>query len=332
MEPTALNRAVERLNEYGFEVAASREPEGLDGEPVWESVLTRHDMPDWRWPRNIALLDSLTLHALRRLSWDVDDASLFLVGPRVSSRSADQFRALGIPYVDAAGNAFIRHRGVFVDVRGRSDPSGKAAGANGDADVNLFSQRRAQVLFVFVTWPWTFSAPRRTVAKIAGVSVGLVNDVVDALRAESLTERDLQPGAARREQLVDQWAAAFPSGLGAVQRARSFTAPTLDVLPVPGVDLFVSGESASPWLRPATLSLWVRNWTSKLALENRWRATGAPNVSVRETFWEDPRPYRGGLRTAPPLLVYSELMAAGDSRSREAAVRLRKETALVDVP
>lgn len=330
MRHEVLTTAMRQLQELGFDAAASREPEGLDGEPIWDAVLTRTDLPAWRWPVEVTELDSLTLTHFRKLERHADDSRSLLIGPKVSNKSAEQFRTLGVSFIDVAGNAFLRHGGVLVDVRGRTAKPGVSAVPERDSDVNIFSLRRAQVVFTLLTWPWTFSAPRRTVAKIAGVSTGLVSEVMDALRADEVFGTDLEPGATKRDQLVDQWTAAFSSGLGAARRARTFAAQTLDVRPVPGVEVFRSGEAESPWLRASTLSLWVRPWSSKLALENRWRASTTPNVWVREAFWADPHPYRAGIRSAPPLLVYSELMAVGDSRSREAAMRVREETGLVD--
>lgn len=330
MDDRIVYETTARLREYGFDVAASREPEGFDGSALWDAVLTREGDPSWRWPVDIALLEPLTMESLRRAPWNVKSTPTLLVGAKISARTAEQFRSLGTCFVDVAGNAFIRHDGVLLDVRGRTGQGALEERAVSSRNVNLFSNRRAQVLFVLLTWPGMMSAPRRTIARVAGVSVGLASEVVDSLRASGTDEVDLQPGGAAREQLIDQWSAAFASGLGAEKRARTFAGQTLEVQAVDGVEVFRSGEAATAWLRPETLSLWVRPWSSALALANRWRAGATPNIWVREAFWTDPRPYPSGVRTAPPLLVYAELMAAGDSRSQEAAARVRAETGLVD--
>ena len=44
---------------------------------------------------------------------------VLLLGPRVTERSAERLRQMGINYLDAAGNAYISFDGVLIDIRGR---------------------------------------------------------------------------------------------------------------------------------------------------------------------------------------------------------------------
>lgn len=331
MDEQVIRRAEGHLADYGFDLAVAGEMEGFAGEQVWDAALTRRDDPSWRWDVAVVVLDPLTISSLRgaRRLRSIP-RPYFLIGRRVTERSAAELRGLDVAFIDAGGNAFVRHDGVLLDVRGRAAGLQVTPSQARRSGVNLFSTRRSQVLFALLSWPETWNLPRRTVARIAGVSVGLVSEVMDGLESSEVQPEDLGPGARVRDVLIDQWVAAFPTGLGALRRARTFLASNLEVRAVPGVEMYLGGESAAAWLRPEALSLWVRPWRPELALENRWRSGSTSNVTVREVFWTAPRPTPGVRRNAPPLLVYAELVALDDSRSREAADRLRAETGLVD--
>jgi len=160
----------------------------------------------------------------------------------------------------------------------------------------------------------------------------LAKEVVDHLSQRSGDLYDLWPGGRSRDRFIDQWVAAFPSGLGTSRRTRRFVAQTFGVVPADGVQIAVSGERAAPWIRSAeTLSLWVRPWDPMVAVRNRWRSTGEPNVFVRDMFWRSPHAEDASIQSAPPLLVFAELIAMNDSRTRQAAEQIRTSTGLVGV-
>lgn len=320
----------ERLAEYGLAMSASGELPGSEGAELWDVDLSRRDA-GWRRTMVAAHLPEMTMRAYDRVPWPVDGHHpRFVFGSRISIRSADHFRALGVNYLDTAGNAWIRDDGVLVDVRGRKSPASAHTAEQRTGAVNLFSTKRSQVLFALLSWPELIDRPVRTVARIAGVSVGLVSEVFEQLELLERPAADLRPGGRARDAVIDQWVASFPSGLGSDRRTRRFGASDSAVRPVAGVEIALGGEAATEWLRAQSVSVWVRPWVPQLAVENRWRTTSTPNVAVREMFWRTPWPKPGGIRAAPPLIVYAELKAMNDARSREAADRLRSETGLVD--
>ncbi|WP_461514907.1 type IV toxin-antitoxin system AbiEi family antitoxin [Rathayibacter agropyri] len=59
---------------------------------------------------------------------------------------------------------------------------------------------------------------------------------------------------------------------------------------------------------------------------NGWRSDRDPNILVRQVFWSDPgqQPGRQAIQKAPPLLVYADLLAAGEGRQRDAARSMRE--------
>lgn len=253
---------------------------------------------------------------------------LLVLGPRIHERSAQMFRQLEVHYVDQAGNAYLDFDGVRIDVRGRrSEGTQVGASGAGTRGTNLFSTKRSQVIFVLLAWPELTDAPLRTLAHAAGVSLGQAQETLvqlnDAGYLEDYGHRRLRRG----EELLDRWSLAFPAGLGAPSRQREFSGKFQDLRTLDDVSLVVSGEAALPkYLRPETLTVYVDEFTGKLAGANRWRADREPNIFIRTKFWRDPdgEPPPGSIITAPAALIYADLRSSHDSRQAEAAQWLRE--------
>jgi hypothetical protein len=242
----------------------------------------------------------------------------------VAPKTAETFRRAGVQYLDTAGNAWIMFGDVLVDVRGRPRPD-RAARRPRVAAGNLFSAGRAQVVLTLLAWPQLWDAPRRDVAHAAGVSLGQAHNALTLL-AESGYGRDhVRPASA---DLLELWAAAFPTGLATRLTLATYRGESETVRKVNPTDpVFISGEgSAADMLRPATLTLYVEELDPRLAIRNRWRTDGQPNVVVRRKFWHAPDSSDApltGLRNAPWPLVYADMLASDDPRVRDGAKEWR---------
>lgn len=254
---------------------------------------------------------------------------LLLLGPRVTERSAEMFRRMGINYLDSAGNAYITFDGVHIDVRGRR--SHAAAGVTPArptrGGVNLFSTKRSQVIFALLTWPEYLERPVRELSRIAGVSLGQAQDTLELLARYGFLDEHKQFLRPQKEKLIDQWAAAFPTGLGSEAKTRRFSGDWHSLDPVETA-VFISGEAAVPEsLRPETAVMYADEGALELIRAHRWRRNDAqPNIYLRSRFWQPPdAPARSGVYEAPWLLIYADLLASNDSRQREAAAHLREQ-------
>ncbi len=238
----------------------------------------------------------------------------------MTPRSAEAFRRAGVQYLDLVGNAWVAFDGVLLDVRARPRPDGLAVPAHKPAG-NLFSTARAQVAFALLAWPPLWEATRRDLAHAAGVSLGQAHNAL-ALLTEAGYRRD--PARPGQPELLDLWAAAFPTGLATkltLARYRGEIGPVKDVRS--DGPAFVSGESAAEdLLRPATLTLYVQVLDPRLPVVNKWRSDGHPNIVVRRKFWHVPHDGDDDLaevRPAPWPLVYADLVTSDDPRVRTVA-------------
>lgn len=253
---------------------------------------------------------------------------LLLVGPRVTERSAEMFRTLGINYVDQSGNAFISFDGVHIDVRGRRPNPAIPVEDNiprmTRGGVNLFSTKRSQVIFAILSWEELLDGPLRELARTAGVSLGQAQETLELLEQYGFLEDRRHLSPRQRENLIDRWTAAYPASLGSRSKTGSFSGVFSDLRPT-GTAVYVSGEAAVPsLLRPETIVLYSDAFPTDLIRAHRWRRDEeSPNISLRHKFWAQPHTEGTGTFRAPWLLVYADLMASNDSRQREAAQHLR---------
>lgn len=313
------SRLRDRLADYDLGIAGHLLEEMEVGVPT-TAVITHP-----RGSRQYALLYSpmMTMTEVSREVALPGQQALFVIGPRITERSADMFRRLDVHFLDQAGNAYLDFDGVHIDVRGRRGQRDQAADVPGHRGGNLFSTKRSQVIFALLAWPELASAPLRVLARTSGASLGQVQETMNRLEeAGYLSDRELRRGA----DLLEQWTSAFPTGLGGPFRQRSFHGDARDVRAPDDVDLLISGEAAvSQYIRPETMTIYAGEFTGKVASLNRWRTDREPNIFVRTRFWRDPyeEPVLGEVRVAPSVLIYADLRASGDSRQAEAAQLLR---------
>lgn len=254
---------------------------------------------------------------------------ILLVGPRVTERSAEIFRTLGINYIDASGNAFITFDGVHIDVRGRR-PSPDEAVKNAvprstRGGVNLFSTKRSQVIFALLIWEELLVGPVRELARSSGVSLGQAQDTLELLGQYGFLDDSRLLSRRERERLIDQWTASYPAGLGARNKTGFFSGDFSQLSPTDAA-VYVSGEAAVQSLRhQETVVLYTDVFPEDLIREHRWRRNEEnPNIFLRRQFWTPPDLEDAGIHKAPWLLVYADLLASNDSRQAEAAQHLRE--------
>ena len=246
----------------------------------------------------------------------------------LNPRTASALRRAGIQYVDASGNALITFGDVYVRVDGKRAPSGVTVVVPDTTESsNPFSPRRSQVILALITWPELSNAPLRKLAECAGTSVGIAQSTSVLLKNMGLWSGNTEHG---RNRLIDMWVTAYPEGLGRTLAIRSFAGnPNPADLEMAGGQVWVSGEALAPNITgQQTLTLYVDDFSSTFAANNRWRRSDTPNIFLRQKFWKDPREHnddtRSSRRQVPPLLAYADMVSVRDSRVRMAAREFRE--------
>lgn len=266
-------------------------------------------------------LDAVTLARIIR-QWPERPQPALLVAPHVAPARAERLREAGIPFIDAAGNAYLEARGVYVNIIGRDAPPGLATAA--PKKIRAFAGTGLQVLFVLLCEPEYVNKPYREIARAAGVALGTVGWVLadlkalDYLRVLGRGRKTLR----RRGELLDQWVTQYLQQFKPRLNTRRFRAANPEWWQ--GIDIRdygacwggdVAAAKLTGYLKPMQVALWCRRDPAPLLQAQRMRADPAGDIELIEAFWH----FAPDAETAPPLLVYADLLGTDDPRAIETA-------------
>lgn len=236
----------------------------------------------------------------------------------------DQLRANGIPFLDAAGNAFINEAPVYVDIRGQKPLtrawSDQLRGA-------AYRPTGLQVLFGFLCEPALVNEPYRAIAQKVGVAHGTVGWVMRDLRELGflLTLGPKKNRLVEREKLlrvwVEQYAATFRPKLK-LGRYKVEDRARLEKVKLRDYRAMWGGEPAAAELtkelNPGMWTIYMHDDPRKFILLNALKEDRDGNVELLKAFWP-PEFTRGATQVVPPILVYADLLASGEGRNLEIA-------------
>jgi hypothetical protein len=250
---------------------------------------------------------------------------------------AESWRREDIPFVDAAGNLYLRGTGILVDIRGRRRPAAPRPAQPGKP-LRAFQPSGLKILFVLLADPELTGATYRDIAGGAGTSLGTVQWVLKEL--EETGHLSSEAGTRRLHrirELFQRWVEAYPLYLHPRLLLARFDAPDPDWWHRADEDLRSlgaqwGGETAAHHLyrrlRPGRAVVYAPEVPRRLALDFHLRkAEGEGDVEIRQRFWRLPDEQQG--LTVPSPLVYADLIASAEPRQVEAAVHLREQDALL---
>lgn len=252
-----------------------------------------------------------------------------LITDYVTPPMADTLRAQRIPFIDAAGNAYLEHTGMLVWVKGQKPVEPIVPVTFGRA----FQPTGLQVVFTLLCNPQWINLPYRELAQLAGVAHGTVGWVIPDLQKQGFVGELKGKRGGRRvfqaEKLLGQWADAYARQLRPRNLIGRYYARTIDDWrdwPLAEHAALWGEEPAgallTDYLRPGTLTIYADKMPGLLAARYKLQKEATPGhttvVELRRKFWHfktenETRPI------VPPVLVYADLLANGDGRCIETA-------------
>lgn len=264
------------------------------------------------------------LHQLERLG-----KQALLVADYVTPPMADTLKARGVPFLDAAGNAYLEYPGVFIWVKGQKPAAPAVPLALGRA----FQPTGLQVLFALLCNPKLINRPYRELGLMAGVAHGTVGWVIPDLQQQGFVVGLKGKRGKRRlvnlERLLAQWVDAYARQLRPRTLIGRYYVPALEGWqdwPLAQHGALWGGEPAgallTEYLRPGELTIYADKLPTLLAAQQRFMKETEPGhtaaVEVRRKFWNFPTE-ADRADVTPPVLVYADLLATGDGRCIETA-------------
>ncbi len=241
----------------------------------------------------------------------------------VTPNMAERLRAMNVPFLDAAGNAYINEPPLFVYIRGNK-PAGYA---ERQAPTRAFHATGLKVLFALLRHPELAEAPYRNIAKAAKVALGTVGWVITDLKdlgfLVDLGKRGRR--LANKAKLVERWVTAYPEQLRPkllIGRYRAADPGWWMKAEIAKYQACWGGEVAAArltqYLKPEQITIYTREKPAELLLVNRLKKDPDGDVEILEAFWQmEKDEFYPDL--APALLIYADLMATGEPRNVETA-------------
>jgi hypothetical protein len=271
-----------------------------------------------------------TVAAFRAHSAPGNDERLLLVTSYLSPNMINACREMQVDALDLAGNASLMLGDNIILVSGRprldSTPAQRSS----------WTRSTLRVALALLTDPSLLVKTYRDIAQVAGVSHGTVQNAIHAMQERrDVIERHGEPGLqfTDKDRMIDDWTTLYPSLLRGSLELRRFRTDMTDwwryVPEMPDRCRF-GGEPAAAivtqYLKPAFFTVYCmdevpREWIAKARLR--------PDSSGNVEFLKSPITF-AALRdcppnVVPPLLVYADLVASGDSRNLETSRLLREQ-------
>ena len=244
-----------------------------------------------------------------------------LVAPYITREVAERCRQLHLPFIDTAGNAYLRGTGLLVYIVGQARLTEPRLGP-----FRALKPAGLQITFALLCHPELIRTNYRQIAARAGVALGTVGPVMKDLETRHFLQ--FQDERHRKlldpERMLEEWATHYPTTLRPRLNPRRFRADPerLQQIDLAEQDAHWGGEPAAErltqYLKPAQFIIYTREPITKLVAAGRMRAEENGNVEILEKFWNfDADTER--LNVVPPVLAYADLLATHDGRNAEAA-------------
>lgn len=198
-----------------------------------------------------------------------------------------------------------------------------------------FQPAGLKVVFAFLCDRETINAPYREIAKAADVALGTVGWVIKNLKEQGFLveiKKDKRRKLRRlvyRKKLLEKWVEAYNEKLRPTLITGRYTIPQdywWQNTDIRNYGALWGGEVAAAkltgYLKPEVATVYAKEMPVQLMRDFKMRNDPKVNVEILRQFWDDrfnPDNQNEHLGIAPLIIVYADLLAAGDARNIETA-------------
>lgn len=253
-----------------------------------------------------------------------------LIADYINKKMAARLKAEGIQFLDTAGNAYLKQKDFYINVRG-NDPKAELTmnnpvPAQKRGTGRAFTPTGMRVVFEFLKDPNLVNAPYREIVERTGVALGTVGWVTNDLKAQGII---LDRGGENRikewKVLLDKWIEAYPLKLRPKFIMGRFRAENPHWWEDLGAELLnaqwggeIAAAKLTRYLKPQIATLYTRENLVEIVQLGQLRKANRPeevNVEILKPFWEVDEPGQN----VHPIVVYADLIATSDTRNLEVA-------------
>jgi hypothetical protein len=279
---------------------------------------------------HIEIKNELRNHQLDQIQHLADKHKpLMIIARRIFPKLKEYLRAHEIAYLEGNGNIFLKKGKTYIYIDGNKPlVTEKVVG------LRIFTKTGLKLIFEMLQDETILNMPYRKLAQKAKIGLGNVNNIVNELKVQGylLKMNRGEWKITRKKELLEKWVAAYPEKLKPALKAGQFRFlkdedfnnwKNLKIKPMktwwggePGGDLLTH------YLRPARLTLYTTETREELIKHYRLIPDVNGKIEVYNKFWDR---NTANDQIAPPLLVYADLINAGDQRCIETAQKVYNE-------
>lgn len=260
---------------------------------------------------NDAIIGNIAAHAMR--------PDLMLIAPYVPSSQGKKLRSLEIAFIDTAGNAYLKSHGLYVFV------TGKRAEITKEKPVGIFRPAGVKLLLALLTAPGIENADYRTISADTGIARTTIGELMNDLeRAGYLINRPNKRFLTRKAELIKRWTEVYAERFRIKLNPQRFTSTKKtgrwwEEINISDYNAVWGGETGGAeltrHLRPKVATIYADNQLPKLQLKYGLVRDPRGEIEIVKRFWR----FGEVKSTAPPLVVYADLLSTADERNIETA-------------
>ncbi len=245
-----------------------------------------------------------------------------LVANHIFPKIKEELRERGIPYLEANGNIFLKKKGLFLFI-----DSQKPLDIEKNKGNRAFTKTGLKVLFYLLQHKVAINLPQRELAEEVNVALGNIPQVIEGLKETGylIPVNNKTYTWENRKALLERWIAEYATVLRPkLLKDRYALKGNWENMHFDNYKTVWGGEPAADiltnHLRPEKFLIYTKENRMDLIKNYRLMPDKNGEIEVLDMFWN---PTEG--KTAPPLLVYTELMLEGGKRNKETAEKIYNE-------
>ncbi|GBD91365.1 hypothetical protein BMS3Abin04_02092 [bacterium BMS3Abin04] len=258
------------------------------------------------------------VHELLQLQQQYEN--LMVVAENIFPKIKETLRINRIAYLETNGNLFLKTKGIyyFIDTH-------KTIKNTKNKTNRAFTKAGLKVVFHFLLDKNLINKTQREIAKTTGVALGNIPLIINGIKETGylLPLNNKEYVWENRKELLERWIDKYTTGLRPNLHKGNYTLKgDWNKIKLNRELTVWGGEPAADiltnYLRPEKLTLYTKE--NKLDLMKKYRLVPKNDgeIEVLEMFWENAK----AEKTAPPLLVYADLILKGGKRNIETAQKI----------
>ncbi|AEA44628.1 type IV toxin-antitoxin system AbiEi family antitoxin [Fluviicola taffensis] len=315
MEEEIIHKALENLYRNTGIKGFFQQNDTLDG-------ILQLNLDDIQFTYVLEVKRELRQHQLHQLeAYHMRYENLMVIAEHIFPRIKEELRLKGIAYLETNGNIFLKREGVYYFI-----DTNKAQVIRKETANRAFTKTGLKVLFHLLNDKNLINHTQREIAEIVGVGLGNIPQVIDGLKETGylIPLNKQQYVWENRKELLDRWINEYATELRPKLLKGKYTLKQdWQTIHLDNQHTVWGGEPAADlltnYLRPEHFILYTDEKQSDLIKNYHCIPKNDGELEVLEIFWKPEN------NTAPPILIYTELMLTGGKRNKETAEKIYNE-------